>query len=853
MAGDLAFSGSARFFGESYVFEGRTVGGVLSVTGDYGLVFTGRIIGSTVLASLRTQALPLPLPWVSLIVSVDADAKFDSLSDWSLALGSLSIQPLAKGGDNQVLPTLTLSGLVGPEGGSFRSARLSDAISSVNGSGNLVIGKDTSDFKATLDLASKAGESYGLTVSLSSGALAGILKVKGSPLARFAPGGLKGGLDGTFLLSGTLGAPEVAYDAAVSQGQYAGYALILELKGGLSSVGISINDGHCLWNGYELSRPRGRLELTTGIGELSGRFDSHTTLRGIGFDFSARSASRASPGSGIAALFGDCRITGQFVDFTFKNMRQGLWPYLVDISPRGIQVQGGTATELTASVLADGTFSARAIAPFPLLFDLKGRTRGDQLELEAKGLSVDLSILLAFAGKLAVEFQGGRVSGDFYAKGPVSDPEFSGALRVDDCRLSVPGWINEVAGPMSAPVVVDGKRLFLQAPSIPILSSKFALTLEMIFEGWTPTDYRIGIRSLPGTIVPIDAKVLGVSIKGSAVPNLDFRIYGPLISIKGSLLLQQSDLVVSPETLATSVGGIGSPDSLLDVDLGVDFGKGVTVYFPDRYFPVMIAGNTDPSSHLAVHYDQPADELSVKGDLYLRGGDAFYIQRNFFLKSARISFNESFRNFDPLITLVAELRDSSDKGPVIISLKADSAHLRNFQPRLLSEPPMSESDIALLLGQGLLSVGDTGDIDARRLAITGSEFIPGLNFTKVFETAIRETLKLDVFYVNSMVLQRLLFQYMGAGSATPPTLGDYLQETSLYAGMYLSDAIFLHGSARLTTDPLVSPVALGLDSEIGVDFETPFGLLQWNFRPQHPAQLFVNDQSLSLSWRLPLR
>jgi hypothetical protein len=81
-------------------------------------------------------------------------------------------------------------------------------------------------------------------------------------------------------------------------------------------------------------------------------------------------------------------------------------------------------------------------------------------------------------------------------------------------------------------------------------------------------------------------------------------------------------------------------------------------------------------------------------------------------------------------------------------------------------------------------------------------------------------------------------------------LGRYLDQTEIYAGKYLGDKVFFSGSARLREDPLVDTSRLRLDSEIGIEFDTPFGLVQWKIAPSRPENLFISDQSLSLSWRL---
>ncbi|MCK7487353.1 MAG: hypothetical protein MZU97_18965 [Bacillus subtilis] len=53
------------------------------------------------------------------------------------------------------------------------------------------------------------------------------------------------------------------------------------------------------------------------------------------------------------------------------------------------------------------------------------------------------------------------------------------------------------------------------------------------------------------------------------------------------------------------------------IDLAVQIGKGVTVYFPSKEFPVII-GQADPSSRLSVSYDDRQQSYALKGNAVLR-------------------------------------------------------------------------------------------------------------------------------------------------------------------------------------------------------------------------------------------
>jgi hypothetical protein len=207
--------------------------------------------------------------------------------------------------------------------------------------------------------------------------------------------------------------------------------------------------------------------------------------------------------------------------------------------------------------------------------------------------------------------------------------------------------------------------------------------------------------------------------------------------------------------------------------------------------------------------------------------------------------------FDPRVTILAELRERNDEGPVLVTLRADNVPISSFKPRLSSDPAMTESQIAIFLGQNLLGVSKDESLDIRKAVISSSEFIPQLNVAKTFENNVREMVGLDILFLRTQVLQRWLIDISGRPEdLTGNPLSRYLDSTELYAGKYLSDSIFAYGSARLREDPLAGSDRLRIDSEFGMELDTPFGQVQWTIAPNHWDDLLISDQSLSLSWRL---
>jgi hypothetical protein len=108
-----------------------------------------------------------------------------------------------------------------------------------------------------------------------------------------------------------------------------------------------------------------------------------------------------------------------------------------------------------------------------------------------------------------------------------------------------------------------------------------------------------------------------------------------------------------------------------------------------------------------------------------------------------------------------------------------------------------------------------------------------------------------MFYVSTKVLQNWLINVSGQSPSTPnDTLGSYFDQSELYAGKYLTDSIFAHASMNVQNNPLAGANTLGIDSEFGLELNSPFGLIQWSMDKKSWDNLVISDESLSLSWKL---
>ncbi|MDP3179701.1 MAG: translocation/assembly module TamB domain-containing protein, partial [Spirochaetaceae bacterium] len=609
------------------------------------------------------------------------------------------------------------------------------------------------------------------------------------------------------------------------------------------------------YTGHRITQASGSFSLVDGAAKIDLDYSGSLAGEPVAFKLAAEGLSTKAPASAPVSspldFLSGYRAEGVATAFSFGSFRSARWPFAATLGEKSVSIVGGEGKELSLRYAFDGSFDAAIGAPLPISLTASGKTDGVTIDANVRGLDFGLTALTPFIPPSIMIIEEGKAQGSGHIRGLLADPEIDGEFKLAGVVLRVPDWLVDKVGPFDAPILTDGRTVIAVSPAMKVGAATVAARAECVLDHWTPVGLKGTIKSAAGPKVKLKTVLLGIQAQGDA--NLDFKasLDGDVVNLDGDVSLDKAVVVVSPETIAGAPPGPPgeAPTLFLALTTRLRFGRGAQVFFPSREFPI-VAGYAEPSSALAISYSQADEDFSVRGDISLRGGDVFYIQRNFFLKSAKISFNENTTRFDPRVTVLAELRDRNDEGPVLVTLRADNAPISSFKPRLISDPPMTEAQIAALLGANLFGLDEDSQLDIRHALISGTEFIPQLNVIKSFERKVRELLGLDIFYLRTRMLQRWLIDLSFNEMSGVNTLGHYLDETSAYAGKYLSDSIFAHGAARLREDPLAASGALRLDWEAGVEFDTPYGLVQWTIAPSNPNTLFITDQSLSLSWRL---
>ena len=292
------------------------------------------------------------------------------------------------------------------------------------------------------------------------------------------------------------------------------------------------------------------------------------------------------------------------------------------------------------------------------------------------------------------------------------------------------------------------------------------------------------------------------------------------------------------------------------VDVRVTTGRGVEFLWPTDALPIL-RGFADVGEIVRITHRSSAGSYTVDGTVEIQGGEVFYFDRSFYIREGRMTFAEDETDFDPLLTVDAEIREIGPDGPIRIYLVSAERPLSEFTPQWRSDPALPEAEIIALLGGNVFVTEDGDPINLSQAVLLTSDFVSQFGIIRGFETSIRDALQLDLFSIRTQLFQNLIRGVLDQAQypldSDVPPLGQYLDNTTLFVGKYLGTDLFLELLVQLRgADPVAettrSLAGIAVESEVSLEWETPFFNLEWSFFPTDPSSLFITDNTISFSW-----
>lgn len=869
--GSVAFNADATVNTIPYALSGSWGDGNLVVSGDYGLSASA-FFGSEGLVSgyASSSGIPIPAGKNLLSVSFDASFRFASISDWNIVWNTARVEDA--GNALPLSTVVSFTGTTDPTGMVLDTIAVYDRVSSLGGSASMVL-REEGLFDAAVSLSdANAAETLSAkgTIALSGGlSCAGTVQATQIPLMRFFRGQLPTSRL-TATISGAYGPAGGNATAIVNDMVWRFGDFDMNGKGKFEVSGgtVRATDVNATWNGHAVSALDATVMLDTYDATLSTDYSlilgkSPITAK---LDAVFKPQARASGNAGETAAGIE---TGALDNYTVSlKVSDAKWktyaldePFAMtlDHTPGVTAMVAGKNDALSGYILDDGSFSLQSGTSIPLSFNADGKISGSTLSIGVKDLVADLPVLWPALGIAQIEFLSGLIRGDFSIDGSLNDPDFHGVLNASNIVVTAPGLFGEPFGPTTFDLIADGKSIVIPETTLKGKDGAIRLAMNIGFDQWIPATFDIHGETPPGDRVRVLLENQFVKAEGYSSFAIDLGMDSSFYELGGSVEFERGAFVIQFSGFDPSARTIAGDLHDWKINLALNVGEKVEFRWPNYEFPVL-RGLVQAEKPIDLNLDTSLGSFSVKGDVNLKGGQFFYIKRNFYLRKGMIVFNENQDFFDPMLTLHAEIRENDENGkPVRIVLSVDNKPLSSFTPILSADPPKSDIELMVLLGQAT-SADVTKETFIKDAVITTSDILTQMSLFRSAENSVRDLLNLDIFSIRTLIIQNAILgpgERASSGTDATMTIGNYFDNTTVYLGKYLGSAIYADALMHFSYyNPLLADTTgnsqivyqnLLIQPEFGFEVTTPLFLVRFSVTPISPDTLFIADTSITLS------
>jgi hypothetical protein len=879
---NISFGVNIGYQDLNYSLEGTLLDrSSLDIRGSYGLnAFVISMGDGTYSGRAGGENVPVPLGGRVARLDFNSSLRYISPEDWFVELLKLELADIPGFAREETADTglLRISGEANQDQILLREIYYDDSFGALSGGGIVSIAGDENGlYRGDLYAFDEGlGESYSIDFSLSPAAGFGIwnllfsspqdglksvgelnLRVSGSGmrLARFhgkmpdtlatgdlnlnwkSPADFQARLDIGSLSTGR-GAREIKASGQVyvDSGEFRCEDLRLEL------------------GGLETLAPRLRVSLGESRVEGGGRIRGKLSERDLDLDFSISSefapiSSWAEYKTALlnfegAISLNRIKIDGQAVEepfeFTFSREREG------------VAFSGGPGNMIFLDIQSGGNFVAAFAEPFPLWGMFRGTITPSSIDARGEGIYVDLATIWKFLPfRDGFNIAGGYAIATLQVRGPLGDPEFYGTAQGGDLRMQVPSFLSDDIIPIGMNMVFDGNEMRFTDVSATSGKGMAVVSGQFGLEKWIPTTFSLDVVSGNDRPLPFRFDIGGILARGTVSGAMNISMTDLALNVSGDLVAQETEISLDAAEISASQDTNNWGNVPLLMNVIITAGKKVEFLWPTREFP-MIQAYADLGAKTRLYVNTMDRTFSFTGDVKLRGGEIFYFERSFYIRSGILVFRENQDQFDPRITVRAEVRDRSSTGPVTISMVVDNAPLRSFTPRLESSPALSQMEIMSLMGQSLVgSTGKDGSVSNPFLA-SSTDLLAQSQVMRRIQGALRDFLHLDMFSVRTQFFQRAAFGIMGLQDQPVDRIGwvgNYFDNTSVFVGKYIGSNMFAQLMLSLRYDEKKRTFGgYTLEPDFGLELQSPLGNIQWNLVPSHPENWYINDCSFTISW-----
>jgi hypothetical protein len=533
--------------------------------------------------------------------------------------------------------------------------------------------------------------------------------------------------------------------------------------------------------------------------------------------------------------------------------------------PGRLDVISGSSS-IAGWLLDSGELGLKLGGMLPVAADISGKIAQGNMDIFIDSIAIDVAPFAPFIAFPAFAMYKGRITGDMHLGGVPSDPNFDGELVCTNLEINSPMYVPmHFAAEFFRADITENRLEVANAVLKGVRSRVFRsddgmveanLVLEL--DRWAFDILTVNLVTPENMIVPADTKISRIHVKGDVSCNMDIELRRDAVSVFGAIHGQNGQFEISAMDFSFDSTPAQSAQDTSDVSVNLQMSVGtrmqVLINTTGRDAGTAFRGLVVPGTEVSLLVETYNDTFDLQGDVALRGGEIFYLNRNFYLREGRIVFNEKMGSFDPRITVRAETRDRDTEGEQVkIIMTATNQLLSQFSPVFSSSPAKSETEILSILGQIFSGDAETIGDFSFTLIDWGVQVV----VLRRIENGLRELLNFDIFSMRTMILQNVLRSRLDSNQEDKPlTAGSVLDNSTMYVGKYFGSYIYADALLHLSYD---ENEVLSGKSETGIVFQPEFGLemmspyvtIRWNIAPELGKTdfLWVDATSITLSWK----
>lgn len=850
-----------------YHFSGSVMPEVITVTGDYGTEIELRFGENKSFAGhAYLNDLPFSYDGTSIVFSTAADFNYDKENGPSVAIKQLEIEEASA--KYSVSPKLMLSGNVTKYGAQIDSIAYTDFYSALEGTADVMVNINEGIFDSVgliMNVKNPFSEeaiSMDATVSnpdhvkftaesvKESLYINSQIQIKNFGLNRFATQKNDNNLlTASLFASGTVNHPYVALN--VDDFTYLMAGNFFKTWGSITLEDrfLSINNLGIDFQGLKTEDITAAFSLEEFEGKATGSLEAVANGKDIYIpieltvDNTVMKPGKFLPESTVITLSSK-EIGGSLVKKGFG----------FDIS--ALYAEGNCAfissdnLGLFGNLYSDGSVNMSINSLDKLKMTITGVMNKNETNIKLGNIYADLKHTFSFFD-FDEDFlvDNGILTGSISILNSFDDPVLKGALMIENPEARMPSLIPQKISAPKTLITVVNNEIRVHDTEYKVRGSNSAYVGCIVYMNkWNVDHTEATVKTKGKDPVAIKMVNSGFVLTGDVTCNLKMYMEGPNMDVTGNIFGEGVTLTSTLSSLASATSEMDNM-GVIRADLDIHLGNHAVMNLDPLLRCVFI-----PNTHFGLKMDTEYNQYEIDGTLAIKSGDIAYLNRSFYIKEGSIKFNKAdFAN--PQVTISAETRERDDDGQnVRIILSAENQYLLSFTPKFSSIPAKSENEIRQLLGQ--IVVADANS--AANFLFSAGDYAFQSAIVRKAENKLREVLNFDIFSMRTNVLQNTLnLSVSGNLSRDSLTIGNFLDNSTVYVGKYLGSSLYLDAMVHFSfEDTFARDIStagnLVFQPEFGLEMESPFGNIRWNVAPDINALLnnqFVPSSSLTLSWK----